>query len=32
VLTLLEEIAKRTSVTHLRVETEDEVVEWRRAT
>jgi oxaloacetate decarboxylase alpha subunit len=32
VLTLLEEIARRTSVTHLRVETEDEVVEWRRAT
>ena len=30
--TLLHEVAKRESITHLRVQTEDELVEWRRAT
>jgi oxaloacetate decarboxylase (Na+ extruding) subunit alpha len=32
VVTLLREVEKRTSVTHLRVQAGDEVVEWRRAT
>jgi oxaloacetate decarboxylase alpha subunit len=31
VVTLLREVAKRESVTHLRVEAGDDVVEWRRA-
>jgi oxaloacetate decarboxylase alpha subunit len=31
VVTLLDEVAKRRSITHLRVQTEDELVEWRRA-
>ena len=32
VATLLREVAKRKSVTHLRVQKGDDVVEWRRAT
>ena len=32
VVTLLREVEKRASVTHLRVQAGDEVVEWRRAT
>jgi oxaloacetate decarboxylase alpha subunit len=28
--TLLDEVASRPSIVHLRVETDDEVVEWRR--
>ena len=32
VVTLLEEVAKRTSVVQLRVQTGDELVEWRRGT
>ena len=32
VATLLREVAERTSITYLRVQTEDELVEWRRAT
>ena len=32
VVTLLREVAKRTSVTELRVRKGDELVEWRRAT
>ena len=32
VVTLLDEVAKRPSITHLRVETDDELVEWRRPT
>jgi oxaloacetate decarboxylase alpha subunit len=32
VVTLLREVAKRPSVTHLRVQKGDELVEWRRAT
>ena len=32
VVTLLREVEKRTSVTHLRVQAGDDVVEWRRAT
>jgi oxaloacetate decarboxylase (Na+ extruding) subunit alpha len=28
--TLLDEVARRTAITHLRVETDDELVEWRR--
>ena len=32
IVTLLREVEKRTSVTHLRVQAGDEVVEWRRAT
>jgi oxaloacetate decarboxylase alpha subunit len=31
-LTLLEEVAMRPSIAHLRVETDDELVEWRRRT
>jgi oxaloacetate decarboxylase (Na+ extruding) subunit alpha len=31
-VTLLDEVAKRGSITHLRVQTPDELVEWRRAT
>ena len=31
VVTLLSEVAKRSSITHLRVEKGDELVEWRRA-
>jgi oxaloacetate decarboxylase (Na+ extruding) subunit alpha len=30
--TLLDEVARRTAITHLRVETDDELVEWRRPT
>jgi len=30
VVTLLDEVARRPSVRHLRVETEDEAIEWRR--
>jgi oxaloacetate decarboxylase (Na+ extruding) subunit alpha len=30
VVTLLDEVARRPSVSHLRVETDDEVIEWRR--
>ena len=30
VATLLDEVATRTSIAHLRVETDDELVEWRR--
>ena len=32
VATLLSEVAERSSITHLRVQTQDELVEWRRAT
>ena len=32
VVTLLDEVARRPSITHLRVETDDELVEWRRPT
>ena len=32
VVTLLREVEKRKSVTHLRVQKGDDVVEWRRAT
>jgi oxaloacetate decarboxylase alpha subunit len=32
VVTLLDEVAKRPSITHLRVETDDELLEWRRPT
>jgi oxaloacetate decarboxylase (Na+ extruding) subunit alpha len=32
VVTLLEEVAKRSSVRHLRVQKEDDLVVWRRAT
>ena len=32
VVTLLHEVAKRRSVTHLRVQKGDELVVWRRAT
>jgi oxaloacetate decarboxylase alpha subunit len=32
VVTLLREVAKRPTVTELRVRKEDELVEWRRAT
>jgi hypothetical protein len=32
VATLLREVEKRKSVTHLRVQKGDDVVEWRRAT
>jgi oxaloacetate decarboxylase (Na+ extruding) subunit alpha len=32
VATLLDEVATRTSIAHLRVETDDELVEWRRPT
>ncbi len=32
VATLLREVAERTSITYLRVQTDDELVEWRRAT
>jgi oxaloacetate decarboxylase alpha subunit len=32
VVTLLSEVAERRSITHLRVQTGDELVEWRRAT
>jgi len=31
VVTLLDEVAKRRSIMHLRVQTDDELVEWRRA-
>jgi oxaloacetate decarboxylase (Na+ extruding) subunit alpha len=31
-VTLLHEVAKRKSIKHVRVQTSDEVVEWRRAT
>jgi oxaloacetate decarboxylase alpha subunit len=31
-VTLLYEVAKRRSITHMRVQTEDELVVWRRAT
>jgi oxaloacetate decarboxylase alpha subunit len=30
VVTLLDEVARRAAITHLRVETDDELVEWRR--
>jgi len=30
VVTLLDEVARRPSITHLRVETDDELIEWRR--
>jgi oxaloacetate decarboxylase alpha subunit len=30
VATLLDEVARRSAITHLRVETDDELVEWRR--
>jgi len=30
--TLLDEVTRRTAITHLRVETDDELVEWRRPT
>jgi oxaloacetate decarboxylase (Na+ extruding) subunit alpha len=30
VVTLLDEVARRAAITHLRVETGDELVEWRR--
>ncbi len=32
VVTLLQEVAKRREITHLRVQKGDELVEWRRAT
>jgi hypothetical protein len=32
VATLLDEVAARTSIAHFRVETDDELVEWRRPT
>ena len=32
VATLLDEVARRPAITHLRVETGDELVEWRRPT
>ncbi len=32
VVMLLDEVARRPSITHLRVETDDELVEWRRPT
>lgn len=32
VVTLLDEVARRPAITHLRVETDDELVEWRRPT
>jgi oxaloacetate decarboxylase alpha subunit len=32
VVTLLHEVAKRKSITHVRVQKGDELVEWRRAT
>jgi len=32
VATLLDEVASRSGITHLRVETDDELVEWRRPT
>ena len=28
---LLDEVARRPAITHLRVETDDELVEWRRS-
>jgi hypothetical protein len=31
-VTLLREVAERRSITHLRVQKGDELVEWRRAT
>jgi oxaloacetate decarboxylase alpha subunit len=31
VVTLLQEVAKRSAITHLRVHKDDELVEWRRA-
>lgn len=31
VVTLLREVAERRSITHFRVQTADELVEWRRA-
>jgi len=31
VATLLDEVARRPSITHLRVQTDDELVEWRRS-
>jgi oxaloacetate decarboxylase alpha subunit len=31
-VTLLREVAERRSITHMRVQTDDELVEWRRAT
>jgi oxaloacetate decarboxylase alpha subunit len=31
VATLLDEVARRAAITHLRVETDDELVEWRRS-
>jgi hypothetical protein len=30
VATLLDEVARRLDITHLRVETDGELVEWRR--
>jgi hypothetical protein len=30
-VTLLQEVAKRSAITHLRVRKGDELVEWRRA-
>jgi oxaloacetate decarboxylase (Na+ extruding) subunit alpha len=30
VATLLDEVARRRSITHVRVQTEDELIEWRR--
>ena len=32
VVTLLEEVARRTSIAYLRVQKGDDLVEWRRAT